>query len=78
MAYYEIRLVISRISPLTLYMEVASILLNPEIKTTGLLYYPALRSRSKHISRLAFIFSPHSKLPSYPNIRYANTSKNGD
>ncbi|MEM2607275.1 MAG: ABC transporter permease subunit, partial [Candidatus Bathyarchaeia archaeon] len=37
--YYEIRDAISRISPLTLYMEVANILLNPEIRSTGLFYY---------------------------------------
>lgn len=37
--YYEIRDAISRISPLTLYMEVANIFLNPEIRSTGLFYY---------------------------------------
>jgi len=37
-AYYELRSAISRISPLTLYTEVANVLLNPEIRTTGLFY----------------------------------------
>ncbi|MEM1550517.1 MAG: ABC transporter permease subunit [Candidatus Bathyarchaeia archaeon] len=36
--YYEVRSAISRISPLTLYAEVANVLLNPEIRTTGLFY----------------------------------------
>lgn len=37
-AYYEVRSAVSRISPLTLYTEVANVLLNPEIRTTGLFY----------------------------------------
>ncbi|MEM1586110.1 MAG: ABC transporter permease subunit [Candidatus Bathyarchaeia archaeon] len=36
--YYEVSNAISRISPLTLYAEVANIFLNPEIRTTGLFY----------------------------------------
>lgn len=37
--YYEVRSAISRISPLTLYSEVANIFLDPEIRFTGLFYY---------------------------------------
>jgi len=38
MAHEEVRMAISRISPATLYVEVANIMLNPEIRSMGLLY----------------------------------------
>ena len=39
--YFEIREALSKISPLTLYAEAASTLLNPEIRTVSIFYYYA-------------------------------------
>ncbi len=39
--YLEIKEALSRISPLTLYAEAASVLLNPEIRTVSIFYYYA-------------------------------------
>jgi len=38
MAHEEVRMAVSRISPATLYIEIANVVLNPEIRSMGLLY----------------------------------------
>ncbi|MFQ6081384.1 MAG: ABC transporter permease [Candidatus Bathyarchaeia archaeon] len=38
MAHEEVRLLVSRLSPTTLYVEVANVVLNPEIKSLGPIY----------------------------------------